>query len=118
MGFATRLARSRLAHSGLGALDGLVVDLHADRVAACMHLQVADQDFDRALGELGRPFAWHDFRQYDLDAPFPEVLVPRYLRLPVRGRIGAAVRRSTPGFCSIWLISNIVVTRSSRRWER
>ncbi|HEY7921362.1 MAG TPA: NtaA/DmoA family FMN-dependent monooxygenase, partial [Streptosporangiaceae bacterium] len=37
-------------------------------------LQVADQDFDRALGELGRPFAWHDFRQYDLDAPFPDVL--------------------------------------------
>ena len=21
-----------------------------------------------------RPFAWHDFRQYDLDAPFPDVL--------------------------------------------
>ena len=37
-------------------------------------LQAADQDFDRALGELGRPFAWHDFRQYDLDAPFPDVL--------------------------------------------
>jgi FMN-dependent oxidoreductase (nitrilotriacetate monooxygenase family) len=36
--------------------------------------QLADQDFDRALGELGRPFAWHDFRQYDLDAPFPDVL--------------------------------------------
>jgi FMN-dependent oxidoreductase (nitrilotriacetate monooxygenase family) len=37
-------------------------------------LQLADQDFDRALAELGRPFAWHDFRQYDLDAPFPDVL--------------------------------------------
>jgi FMN-dependent oxidoreductase (nitrilotriacetate monooxygenase family) len=36
--------------------------------------QLADQDFDRALGELGRPFAWHDFRQYDLDEPFPDVL--------------------------------------------
>jgi len=32
--------------------------------------------FDQALGELGRPFGWHDFRAYDLDAPFPvEVLV-------------------------------------------
>jgi FMN-dependent oxidoreductase, nitrilotriacetate monooxygenase family len=30
--------------------------------------------FDRALAELGRPFGWHDFRQYDLDAPFPDVL--------------------------------------------
>jgi FMN-dependent oxidoreductase (nitrilotriacetate monooxygenase family) len=37
-------------------------------------LQLADHDFDRALAELGRPFGWHDFRQYDLDAPFPDVL--------------------------------------------
>jgi FMN-dependent oxidoreductase (nitrilotriacetate monooxygenase family) len=36
--------------------------------------QRADHDFDRALAELGRPFGWHDFRQYDLDAPFPDVL--------------------------------------------
>ena len=28
--------------------------------------------FDKSLAELGRPFAWHDFRQYDLDAPFPQ----------------------------------------------
>jgi FMN-dependent oxidoreductase (nitrilotriacetate monooxygenase family) len=35
------------------------------------NLQLADQSFERALAELGRPFAWHDFRQYDLDAPFP-----------------------------------------------
>ena len=35
-------------------------------------LQTRDKDFDRALAELGRPFAWHDFRQYDLDAPFPQ----------------------------------------------
>lgn len=30
-------------------------------------------DFHRALAELGRPFGWHDFSQYDLDAPFPEL---------------------------------------------
>jgi FMN-dependent oxidoreductase (nitrilotriacetate monooxygenase family) len=30
-----------------------------------------DQSFDQALGEFGRSFGWHDFRQYDLDAPFP-----------------------------------------------
>jgi alkanesulfonate monooxygenase SsuD/methylene tetrahydromethanopterin reductase-like flavin-dependent oxidoreductase (luciferase family) len=35
-------------------------------------LQLSDQDFDKSLAELGRPFAWHDFRQYDLDAPFPQ----------------------------------------------
>lgn len=33
--------------------------------------QLADNDFDKSLNELGRPFGWHDFRQYDLDAPFP-----------------------------------------------
>jgi FMN-dependent oxidoreductase (nitrilotriacetate monooxygenase family) len=35
-------------------------------------LQLSDQDFEKSLAELGRPFAWHDFRQYDLDAPFPQ----------------------------------------------
>ena len=34
---------------------------------------LGDRDFDRALKELGRPFGWHDFSGYDLDAPFPEV---------------------------------------------
>jgi FMN-dependent oxidoreductase (nitrilotriacetate monooxygenase family) len=29
--------------------------------------------FDRSLAELGRPFGWHDFSRYDLDAPFPEL---------------------------------------------
>ncbi|MBT0769955.1 NtaA/DmoA family FMN-dependent monooxygenase [Kineosporia sp. J2-2] len=31
------------------------------------------KSFDKALAELGRPFGWHDFAQYDLDAPFPDV---------------------------------------------
>ncbi|GAA2658948.1 LLM class flavin-dependent oxidoreductase [Paractinoplanes durhamensis] len=35
--------------------------------------RVGGKDFDRALKELGRPFGWHDFTQYDLDAPFPEL---------------------------------------------
>jgi FMN-dependent oxidoreductase (nitrilotriacetate monooxygenase family) len=30
-------------------------------------------DLDKALVQLGRPFNYHDFRQYDLDAPFPDV---------------------------------------------
>jgi FMN-dependent oxidoreductase (nitrilotriacetate monooxygenase family) len=30
-----------------------------------------DQSFDQALAEFGRAFGWHDFRQYDVDAPFP-----------------------------------------------
>jgi FMN-dependent oxidoreductase (nitrilotriacetate monooxygenase family) len=30
-------------------------------------------DFRKALIQLGRPFNYHDFTQYDLDAPFPDV---------------------------------------------
>ena len=32
-----------------------------------------DNDFDRNLALLGRSFGAHDFSQYDLDAPFPDV---------------------------------------------
>lgn len=35
------------------------------------HWRDHDHSFAQALGELGRAFGWHDFRQYDLDAPFP-----------------------------------------------
>jgi FMN-dependent oxidoreductase (nitrilotriacetate monooxygenase family) len=44
-------------------------DAHAREIEAHYHAQ--DHDFDLALGEFGRNFGWHDFRQYDLDAPFP-----------------------------------------------
>ncbi|MET0361047.1 MAG: LLM class flavin-dependent oxidoreductase [Sphingobium sp.] len=30
-------------------------------------------DFAKALAQLGRPFNYHDFSQYDADAPFPDV---------------------------------------------
>ncbi|MBB5866942.1 FMN-dependent oxidoreductase (nitrilotriacetate monooxygenase family) [Allocatelliglobosispora scoriae] len=33
----------------------------------------ADNDFDRKLAAFGRGFGAHDFSQYDLDAPFPDV---------------------------------------------
>jgi len=35
------------------------------------HYQEQDHSFDQALAAFGRSFGWHDFRQYDLDAPFP-----------------------------------------------
>jgi len=31
------------------------------------------KSFDRSLAEFSRPYAWHDFSQYDPDAPFPDV---------------------------------------------
>ncbi len=30
-------------------------------------------DWDKAFAEFGRPFGWHDFSQYELDAPFPDL---------------------------------------------
>ena len=35
--------------------------------------QRGQKDFAKTLAQFGRPFAWHDFTQYDLDAPFPEL---------------------------------------------
>lgn len=35
------------------------------------HYHEVDHSFEQALAEFGRTFGWHDFRQYDLDAPFP-----------------------------------------------
>ncbi len=35
------------------------------------HYRRLDQSFEQSLAEFGRSFGWHDFRQYDLDAPFP-----------------------------------------------
>jgi FMN-dependent oxidoreductase (nitrilotriacetate monooxygenase family) len=29
--------------------------------------------FEKTLAEFGRPYGWHDFSQYDPDAPFPDV---------------------------------------------
>ena len=49
-----------------------IADTDEEARAIERDLQARDRDFDRALAELGRPFAWHDFRQYDLDAPFPQ----------------------------------------------
>ncbi|MFI5897384.1 LLM class flavin-dependent oxidoreductase [Actinoplanes sp. NPDC051513] len=48
----------------------------AETDAAALQIEeerLGGKDFNRALKELGRPFGWHDFSQYDLDAPFPEL---------------------------------------------
>jgi FMN-dependent oxidoreductase (nitrilotriacetate monooxygenase family) len=58
----------------LPGVNVYVGDTDADAREAERAIQLADNDFDRSLAELGRPFGWHDFRQYDLDAPFPDVL--------------------------------------------
>jgi FMN-dependent oxidoreductase (nitrilotriacetate monooxygenase family) len=36
-------------------------------------IHLSNQDFTKSLAQFGRSFGWHDFSQYDLDAPFPEL---------------------------------------------
>ena len=45
-------------------------DAHAREIE--QHYHQLDHSFALALKEFGRNFGWHDFSQYDLDAPFPQ----------------------------------------------
>ncbi|WP_408589670.1 LLM class flavin-dependent oxidoreductase [Novosphingobium sp.] len=45
-------------------------DVEAQRIARVQHEAL---DLDKLLVQLGRAFNYHDFRQYDLDAPFPDL---------------------------------------------
>lgn len=70
----TRAAAYGRAPEDIVVLPGVTVtvgDTDADAREIERTTQLADNDFGRSLRELGRPFGWHDFQQYDLDAPFP-----------------------------------------------
>ncbi|MEP6479292.1 MAG: NtaA/DmoA family FMN-dependent monooxygenase [Rhodoglobus sp.] len=45
-------------------------DEEARAVEAAQH---GERDFAKDVAQFGRAFGWHDFTQYDLDAPFPEL---------------------------------------------
>jgi FMN-dependent oxidoreductase (nitrilotriacetate monooxygenase family) len=78
-GFRAEL-RQRAAAKGRDPDNLLIVPGIFPIVADTDEEAVAKQDavlggrsFDKALRELGRPFGWHDFTRYDLDAPFPDL---------------------------------------------
>ena len=56
-------------------MPGLSVTLaDSDEEARTIAAEVEGaKDFSKLLAEFGRPYGWHDFTQYDLDAPFPDV---------------------------------------------
>ena len=56
-------------------MPGLAVRIaDTDEEAWAAEEQAYEQkDFSKTLAQFGRPFGWHDFSQYDLDAPFPDV---------------------------------------------
>jgi FMN-dependent oxidoreductase (nitrilotriacetate monooxygenase family) len=72
--------RARAAAKGRNPQDIMIfpgispIIADTDELAQAKEAEVlGNKDFNRALAELGRPFGWHDFSQYDLDAPFPEL---------------------------------------------
>jgi len=59
----------------IAILPGLI-PIIADTEAQALAIEEAENgklDFAKALVQLGRPFNYHDFAQYDADAPFPDV---------------------------------------------
>lgn len=70
-GRAARLGRDP---DGIVILPGFFIyvgDTDAQAKEIEQQYRRLDQSFDQALAEFGRAFGWHDFRQYDVDAPFP-----------------------------------------------
>ncbi len=74
-----RASDSIVVMPGLGPIIGST-DAEAERRYRDLAGQVTIED---ALVQLGRPFAYHDFSRYDLDAPFPDL-----------GNLGANAYRS------------------------
>ncbi|GAB6903267.1 NtaA/DmoA family FMN-dependent monooxygenase [Kineosporia succinea] len=77
--FRTELRR-RAAEKGRDPENVLIVPgIHVviadtdEEARARQDAALGARSFEKALAELGRPFGWHDFSQYDLDAPFPSV---------------------------------------------
>jgi FMN-dependent oxidoreductase (nitrilotriacetate monooxygenase family) len=68
---ATRQGRNPDEVLILPGVQVYVGDTDEEARAAELHYHQLDHGFDEALAEFGRSFGWHDFRQYDLDAPFP-----------------------------------------------
>jgi FMN-dependent oxidoreductase (nitrilotriacetate monooxygenase family) len=44
-----------------------------EEARAQQEAELLGKDFAKTLAQFGRPFGWHDFSRYDLDAPFPEL---------------------------------------------
>lgn len=54
-------------------IDVVIADTDRDARELERELHRQDADFEKSLRQFGRSFGWHDFTQYDLDAPFPDL---------------------------------------------
>ncbi|MDB5702271.1 MAG: monooxygenase [Sphingomonadales bacterium] len=69
---ASALGRDASLIRVLPGIDPIIADTD-EEARAIETEQLGQVDFDKALAQLGRPFNYHDFSQYELDAPFPDV---------------------------------------------
>ncbi|QLF94677.1 LLM class flavin-dependent oxidoreductase [Pseudomonas sp. ABC1] len=53
-------------------IDPIIADSD-EQAQAIQRERQGELDLHKALVQLGRPFNYHDFSQYDLDAPFPDL---------------------------------------------
>ncbi|NIF27414.1 LLM class flavin-dependent oxidoreductase [Pantoea sp. Tr-811] len=53
-------------------IDPIIADTD-EQAQAIERERKGELDLNKALVQLGRPFNYHDFSQYDLDAPFPQL---------------------------------------------
>jgi FMN-dependent oxidoreductase (nitrilotriacetate monooxygenase family) len=67
-------------------------------------------DFNKLLVGLGRPFGYHDFSQYDLDAPFPDVS-----NLSLNSYKGNAERIVKRARDNNWTLRETVLNQAERR---
>ncbi|MCU1528942.1 MAG: monooxygenase [Frondihabitans sp.] len=70
---ATALGRDADELKILPGIQVFIGDTDEDARRIERETQASNYSFERARAELGRPFGWHDFSQYDPDAPFPDV---------------------------------------------
>lgn len=76
------------------------------------HFHRTDHTFEAALREFGRPYGWHDFTQYDLDAPFPAQALVHSERSFYTQAQGVTQRAVDSG----WTLREAV--ESTRAWRR
>lgn len=68
---ARRFGRSPDDLMIMPGITAVVADSDAEARDLEQHLRETDHGFDHALSDISRSFGWYDFRQHDLDAPFP-----------------------------------------------
>jgi len=111
-GRAAALGRNPDAIVILPGFSVTVGDTDAHALEIDQYWREHDHSFEQAVAELGRAFGWHDFRQYDLDAPFPAAALEH-----ARRSFYTQARRITDLAVSEGLSLRETVARTRQGWR-